>query len=71
MPQMEHSTILLTFIKLSFVIKIFILSIFEWPSYSGFTLIIIMDKEKYTPCGSRAPPQNAASDQGLHCLLTE
>ena len=27
----EHSTILLTFIKLPFVIKIFVLSIFEWP----------------------------------------
>ena len=28
---------LLTFIKLSFVIKIFVLSIFEWPFYTGFT----------------------------------
>ena len=27
----EHSVILLTFIKLSFVIKIFIFTIFEWP----------------------------------------
>ena len=27
----EHSAILSTFIKLPFVIKIFILSIFEWP----------------------------------------
>ena len=33
----EHSAILLTFIKLPFVIKIFILSIFEWPFYTGFT----------------------------------
>ena len=29
----EHSAILLTFIKLPFVIKIFVLSIFEWPLY--------------------------------------
>ena len=35
----EHSAILLTFVKLPFVIKIFILSIFEWPFYTGFTVI--------------------------------
>ena len=28
----------LTFIKLPFVIKIFVLSIFEWPFYIGFTV---------------------------------
>ena len=37
MLQREHSAMLLTFIKLSFVIKIFVLSIFEWPFYTGFT----------------------------------
>ena len=31
MLQGEHSAILLTFIKPPFVIKIFVLSIFEWP----------------------------------------
>ena len=36
--QGEHSVILLTFIKLPFVIKIFVLSIFEWPFYSGFAV---------------------------------
>ena len=30
--------ILSTFIKLPFVIKIFVLSIFEWPFYTGFTV---------------------------------
>ena len=35
---MELSAILLTFIKLPFVIKNFILSIFEWPFYTGFTV---------------------------------
>ena len=34
----EHSAILSTFIKLSFVIKIFVLSIFEWPFYTGFAV---------------------------------
>ena len=36
--QGEFSAILLTFIKLPFVIKIFVLSIFEWPFYTGFTV---------------------------------
>ena len=33
----EHSAILSTVIKLPFVIKIFVLSIFEWPFYTDFT----------------------------------
>ena len=49
MPQGEHSEILLTFIKLPFVIKIFVLSIFEWPFYIGFTVIplteMLLDNE--------------------------
>ena len=35
MLQGEHSAILSTFIKLPFVIKIYVLSIFEWPFYTG------------------------------------
>ena len=35
----EHSAILLIFIKLPFAIKIFVLSIFEWPLYTGFTVV--------------------------------
>ena len=35
---MEHSAILSTFIKLPIVIKIFVLSIFEWPLKTGFTV---------------------------------
>ena len=42
MLQGEHSAILSTFIKLPFVIKTFILSIFEWPFNTGFTV----DKNK-------------------------
>ena len=34
----EHSAILSTFIKLPFVIKIFVLSMFEWPFFTGFTV---------------------------------
>ena len=34
----EHSAILSTSIKLSFVIKIFVLSNFEWPLKTGFTV---------------------------------
>ena len=38
MLQGEHSEIILAFIKLPFVIKIFVLSIFERPFNTGFTL---------------------------------
>ena len=34
----RHSAILSTFIKLPFAIKIFVLSIFEWPLKTGFTI---------------------------------
>ena len=38
MLQGEHSAILSTFIKLPFVIKIFVLTIFEWPLKTGFAV---------------------------------
>ena len=38
MLQWEYSVILSTFIKLPFVIKIFVLFTFEWPFYTGFTV---------------------------------
>ena len=41
MFHLEHSEILSTFIKLPFVIKIYVLSIFEWPFYTGFTVPVI------------------------------
>ena len=41
MLQGEHSAIASTFIKLPFVIKIFVLSIFEWPFYTGLTVYTI------------------------------
>ena len=40
--MLQHSATLLTFIKLPLVIKIFDLSIFEWPFYTGFTVVIAL-----------------------------
>ena len=34
----EHSAILSTFIKLTFIINIVVLSIFEWPLETGFAV---------------------------------
>ena len=39
MLQGEHSAILSTCIKLPFVIKIFVLSLFEWLLKTGFTVL--------------------------------
>ena len=41
MLQWEHSAILTTFIKLPFVIKIFVSSIFEWPFKTGISVYLI------------------------------
>ena len=49
MLQGEHSAILSTFIKLPFVIKIFVLSIFEWPLKTGFTVDSIMESNTINP----------------------
>ena len=38
MLQGEHSVIRLTYIKLPIVNKIFVLSFFGWPFYTGFTV---------------------------------
>ena len=53
MLQGEYSAILLNFIKLPFVIKIFVLSIFVWPFYTGFTVYVCdnfddIKEEKWT-----------------------
>ena len=42
MLQGEHSAILLTFIKLPFVFKTCVLSIFEWPLKTGFTVYVFV-----------------------------
>ena len=38
--RMLHSAILLTFVKLPLAIKVFVLSIFEWPLKAGFTVCL-------------------------------
>ena len=54
----EHSAICSTFIKLPFVIKIFVLSIFELPFYIGFTIIALYAQKHpintYADVSSRA-----------------
>ena len=49
MLQGEHSAILSTFIKLPFVVKIFVLSIFECPFYSGFTVLHFKEMMYFCP----------------------
>ena len=49
---MEHSAILSTFIKLPFVVKIFVLSIFEWPLKTGFTVHDNVPKQLVSRGGS-------------------
>ena len=41
MLQGEHSAIFSTFIKLPFVIKIFVLSVAEWSLKTGFTVHVV------------------------------
>ena len=55
MLQGEHSAILSTFIKLPFFIKIFVLSIVEWPFKTGFTVAPAINyngKSGLNVCGS-------------------
>ena len=63
MLPLEHSAILWTFIKLPFVIKIFVLSIFEWLLKTGF--IVIENKglwlENATITGNK--PTNGTTNQ--------
>ena len=47
MLQGEHSAILLTFIELPFVINISVLSIFEWPIYTGFTVYLSVKPQTF------------------------
>ena len=47
--QGDHSAILSTFIKLSFVFKFFIVSILEWQCYTGFTVCIFNQKNSAEP----------------------
>ena len=46
MLQREQSAIPSTVIKLRVVIKTFVLSIFEWPLYTGFTVSFLFSQAK-------------------------
>ena len=73
--QGEHSAILSTFIKLPFVIKIFVLSIFEWPLKTGFTVTAYLQKYYlWTYRNILAAVTRHGCEQiikGLNCVLTE
>ena len=64
MLQWEHSAMLLTFIKLPFVVKIFVRSIFEWPVYIGITDYLVHEpvdeiSNNLVCATSKAPDQPA------------
>ena len=77
--QEKHSAILLTFIKLPFVIKIYVLSIFERLFYTGFTVPWInpwytSDSQINTLADSGDQDEtshNVTFYHGLHCLLRQ
>ena len=61
--QGEDSAILLTFIKLPFVIKTFVLPIFEWLFYTGFTVYHKYQMNKGT---KKFEPQHELSNNVVH-----
>ena len=68
MLQGEHSAILSIFIKLPFVITIFILLIFEWPFYTDFTVSLWAFKANFCACKIRT--KMSCADQNV-VLLNE
>ena len=62
MLQGKHSAIPSTCIKLPFVIKIFVLSIFEWLFYTGFTVFFSLkfDFDKATSADADEMVHDAA-----------
>ena len=56
MLQGDHSALRSTFIKLPIVIKIFVLSIFEWPLKTGFTVLILLVGDWDTASSFRTIP---------------
>ena len=60
MPQGEHSSILSTFIKLPFGIKIIVLSIFEWQFYADFTVQKLWPMLKFLAKTQACSPKNYA-----------
>ena len=52
MLQGEHSAIISTFIKLPFVINIFVLPFYEWPLKTGFTVLRVYGYYKHVEAGN-------------------
>ena len=71
MLPLEHSAIHLTFIKLPFVIKIFVLSIFEWPFKTGFCCVVQMVTSLATDASLTADPGVASSIPARSHTLVE
>ena len=68
----EHSAILLNCIKLPFVTKTFVLSIFKWPLKTGFTVLLFLKIFNISTSIAAFCPhermRNVESQLGLHCL---
>ena len=67
----EHSAILMTFIKLAFGIKIFVLYIFEWQFYTGFTVKFMYHMDIVTRKSDclHANNKNAGQPEHLSSLI--
>ena len=64
MLQKEHSAILSTFINQPVVIKTVVLSIFEWPFYTGFTVF----SESKTEDPNQISLHRKPADLDLRCF---
>ena len=60
---LEHSTTLSTSIKVPLVIKIFVLSIFEWPLKTGFTVCLSENISAGETLAKQSVHPAATSDQ--------
>ena len=68
MLQGEHSAILSTYNKLPFVIKIFVLSIFEWSLKTGFSVIQkAADKDSHSSIKVLGTQQLVVPDDWIAC----
>ena len=68
MLQREHSAILSTFIKVPGAIKTFVLSIFEWPFYTVFTVLHFINwaKSKLWSISKHASSQEKLTNTGFN-----
>ena len=67
---LEHSAILSTFIKLPFVIKIFVLSILEWPLKTDFTVLLLFQKRNALEESNQLELRVSALDEDIEDMET-